>query len=187
MPYPASNCEPVRLIIRMVRTFGQALAVLRGERKGPAIAVVALGDNSTAKARRDFANYLSRIERDRVPGVGLNKLRLIAKGLGLEPLSSFFLQIELAQRNDTQGHSEFLNESLRSVADSDKNPPITLGGSHHVGGSLSHVSTVADLSQSVIRDIAHLLLSSTENVRRQAPNATAHRRGRGTTHRKASR
>lgn len=75
-------------------TFGKALKTLRGRRKGPEIARLALGDDSPKRERRDFANYLSRIERDKVPNVGLPQLRLIAKGLQFQSLGPFFSALD---------------------------------------------------------------------------------------------
>ena len=78
-------------------SFGQALKTLQGKRKAVAIGRRALGKEATGDEVRDFANYLSRITRDKVPNVGLHRLQLIALGLGLTPLSSFFARIEALQ------------------------------------------------------------------------------------------
>jgi transcriptional regulator with XRE-family HTH domain len=66
---------------------------MRGERTGPEVARMALGDVPWKKLR-DFANYLSKIENDKVPNVGLRYLRLLAAGYGHSTLTSFFAQIE---------------------------------------------------------------------------------------------
>lgn len=98
--YSASNCVLSPLIIPLVTTFGQALRELRGKRTGIEIAIRALADSSTKKQRRDFANYLSKIENDRVPNVGLGRLRLIAKGMGLQ-LDEFFVRIGSATKESS--------------------------------------------------------------------------------------
>lgn len=106
MPYVASNCGLLTAYNSAV-TFGKSLRRLRGAREGPELALIALGKESGRKARRDFANYLSRIERDRVPNVGLSKLRLVSTSLGFEKLSDFFADLERQEAHkDGNGNDE---------------------------------------------------------------------------------
>lgn len=93
----ARKCEALGLIIPGVKSFGQALKALRGTTKALDVAATALGERSTMKARRDFRNYLSRIENDRVPNVGLETLKLVGIGLGFTKLSDFLGRIEYLQ------------------------------------------------------------------------------------------
>lgn len=166
-------------------TFGVALKSVRGETRALEVAARALGPQSTPEARRDFANYLSRIERDKVPGVGLDRLRLIAKGLDLEPLSKFFTAIENAESSDRLGHSEFENKSLRSAAISDKDRPLT----NPRGGSLAatpipHDGAPAAFTREVIHEIASLLFAATAHTARQTPTPVVARpRSSGKTRR----
>lgn len=76
--------------------FGTALRAFRIRSGGklPKIARLALGLDATKKKVRDTANYFARIERNEVPGVGLEQLQLLAKGYGFSLLSDFFAQIE---------------------------------------------------------------------------------------------
>lgn len=76
------------------RALGRALRDIQGDLKNTVIARRALGDSATGQDIRDFANYYSRIAAGKVPNVGLQKLRLIAKGLEFLTLSSFFARIE---------------------------------------------------------------------------------------------
>src|SRR4051794_37145834 len=72
-------------------TFGETLRVLRGDRKRTHIADGALDPKvATPKRRRDFANYLRRIELDQVPNLGLGSIRQIARGFGYATLGEFF-------------------------------------------------------------------------------------------------
>jgi len=75
-------------------TFGEALKAIQGKRKNVHVADVALGEGASKKKRRDFAAYLGKFHKDKVPSPGLEQLRAIAKGLGYEQLSAFFQDIE---------------------------------------------------------------------------------------------
>jgi len=75
-------------------SFGKDVRRLRGARTGMTIAAAALGADSPWVDRRDFRNYLSKIERDKVPNLGLGKLRLLAKGFGYASLAQFFIDLE---------------------------------------------------------------------------------------------
>lgn len=125
----ASNCVLAGPYTAGVdRSFGQALQQVLGGLKLTAIAQRALGERATKKRVRDFANYISRIAHDHVPNVGLDKLRLIAKGLDLS-LSSFFARIEALQTtanpSDNQVGSPTLTSTgvLRDEATTQSAPP----------------------------------------------------------------
>jgi transcriptional regulator with XRE-family HTH domain len=75
-------------------TFGARLRLVRERRqlKGIAVARRALPDG-TADEIRDFANYLSKIERENV-NIGVDRLQAIAVGLGFPTLSACVAAIE---------------------------------------------------------------------------------------------
>lgn len=129
------------MIIAAVMSFGAALAHLRGARTGKQIAAAALGPNSTDLARRDFANYLSKIEHDKVPGVGLDRLRLIAKGLGFTVLTDFFQQIEAAQiKTPAEPDSTLKMPDLRATTPLSKTPLV--GEARDQAAALSAVAAL---------------------------------------------
>lgn len=102
-------------------TFGEALQHIRNDTRAIDVAANALGRALPDKRYRDFANYLSKIELNKVPGVGLIKLRLIATGLGFKTLSSFFAQIEALQAG---AHLQDDPSTLAMAVDGDKAPTI---------------------------------------------------------------
>jgi hypothetical protein len=81
----------------VVEDFGRRLRRVRDERglDGTTVARNALGPHGSAKQYRDFANYLSRIERKNA-NVSHEKLTEIAKGLGFPSMSVFWQAIEQA-------------------------------------------------------------------------------------------
>jgi len=85
---------------RGVPSLGEVLRKIQGERTNIEIAERALMDATPAPTRadiRNFASYFSRIKWDKVPGVGVEQLALIAKGLNVT-LSTIFLLVEGHER-----------------------------------------------------------------------------------------
>lgn len=118
-PVQSRNCEQCPGYTSNV-TFGRDLWRLRKQKglKGPQIAVAALGEHSEKRKRRDLANYLSKIERDKVPNVGLPKLQLIAKGFGFPSLADFFAALEGRSRSwDLNPSSSDDKDSIEESAD----------------------------------------------------------------------
>jgi hypothetical protein len=97
--YTASTCLHLTAYTRPV-TFGQALASIVGTRKAVQIARIALGPDLPEDDYINWANYFSRITKDKVPNVGFGRLIMIAKGLGYSTLSSFFARVELEMGKD---------------------------------------------------------------------------------------
>lgn len=118
-------------------SFGGDLRRLRGKATGLDVARAALGEQSTANARRDFANYLSKIEHDQVPNVGLAKIRLIAKGMGYKTLATFFAELEATAQNLQSGSRVSTNGGRGSVEAADG------------GTSVSSAADIADLQAQV--------------------------------------
>jgi transcriptional regulator with XRE-family HTH domain len=130
-------------------TFGQALQACEASVRGPTLAKAALGAEATATKVRDWANYLSKIEHDRVPGVGLDRIRDIAAALGYDRLSKFFAAIEEVQDKG----KDFVTGSLRDAKASDK---TTLSTVHRPGGERGASSTLRsadDLKRSIETDL----------------------------------
>src|SRR3954462_5122433 len=94
------TCERPAILANVGTSLGEALAKIKGRTKNTVVARRALGADATDADVRDFANYLSRILHDKVPSVGVEKLRLIAKGLGFDALSTLLAQIESLQAED---------------------------------------------------------------------------------------
>lgn len=162
-PYWTSNCVLISGYTSGV-TFGAALRAIRGDLTGPELAVLALGRDLPQQKYRDFANYLSKIELDKVPNVGLARLRLIATGLGFTTLSSFFAEIE----SRTTGHGT---------------GRATAGGSPR--GSRSVQAKTEQRDTSLESEIGHAFVNIWRRVAgEQAPTADPARPSRGKTHRK---
>lgn len=89
-----------------VDDFGNRLRLLRGalNLKNTVIAERALGEESTEDQRKDFANYLSRMQRGHkaAQNPGLSTLEMIAKGMDLT-LWKFLLRIEGGTDADLHG------------------------------------------------------------------------------------
>lgn len=82
--------------------------------KNADLAKRALGPESTPEERRDFANYLARIERNEVPSPGLQLFEQIATAYGLT-LSKFFALIEHQTNTDLPPSADSVTtESIRS-------------------------------------------------------------------------
>src|SRR6266850_2244680 len=75
--------------------FGDSVRKLRGDRSRRDIARAAIGWNSDKEQLRHFANYLARIENNRVPNVGLVQITAVAKGFGFTSLRDFFGALEV--------------------------------------------------------------------------------------------
>lgn len=93
------------------------LKALRGAKKNTAMAEAALGERASQHAVKTTANYFSRIIQGRVPSVGIDKLRLLAIGLGYDTMTAFFADLENVSRDSTQ-------TSLILPPEPSHNPPL---------------------------------------------------------------
>lgn len=185
-----SNYEGISAIIPRVDFIGAAIRLLREQRnlKQEDVALAALGDTSPQKKRRDLANYLSKIEREKVPNVGLRKLRLIARGCGYATLGEFFSALENA-------HAAPINTSIAQLH-------LTRSGPHTAstqsGGGVPHGShrvvrdDVADASGEVsklrqaLAEAGEILLNAgLSGARKPAAARGAGAAGRGAPARKS--
>lgn len=94
-PYSAISCAYTPL----VKQFGARLRALRKriQPNGMELARMVLGEKAGTEKLRDYANYLSRVERGDVENVGLEWLTDLANVLTHGSLSEFFLQLEQAK------------------------------------------------------------------------------------------
>ena len=163
-------------------SFGRDLKRLRGDRTALDVAARALGDQSSEAQRRDFANHLSRIERDRVPNVGLERLRLIARGLGFRTLTEFFSALE--------GNPSSLRLPEAQLIAHNPPHPVEPNAEHHDDGrllpdSIGVAVMFAGVSETLvgIRDAVERLADRIEQV--ASPRRVTPRRREGGRHRRA--
>lgn len=106
--------------------FGRALKRLRGARKAPAVARLALGDAATPKEVKNFANYIHRIEREEpaLTNPSLDVLRRLSTGLGFEHVSQFLQQIEALQRGTQTAPTRPLPTDLSAHGAYDQDRPV---------------------------------------------------------------
>ena len=133
-------------------TFGQAVRTLRGERPRTGIARVALESAPGAPhdPLRHFANYLARIEQDKVPNVGLPTLRLIAKGFGYQSLHEFFERVEAlvdGRPGAEPGYAVSVPDPARAAQLSALNLTL-LGGFERLGERLTSLIATLEARQS---------------------------------------
>lgn len=120
----ASNCGVLGAIIRAVLTYGQALQLARERRQmsGPALALKVLGKDAKAKTLKAWANYLSRIENDRLKsGPGFQRLKEIAEGLEFQSVGSMLIELEVIQKEIHVVASTALTPQFNQT----KDPPRT--------------------------------------------------------------
>jgi hypothetical protein len=134
-------------------TLGEAIRTLRGTRKRTQIGREALGSESTQAQRREFSNYLGRIESDKVPNVGIIHLRLMAAGFGFGPtlhgLSAFFDALDAVSAGRTMpapGHSPEASPYVDPLSKDTTALAIAL-----TGGLQTIADNLADLVRSLER------------------------------------
>lgn len=143
--FAAINCGPM--------TFGTALQLLREARAQTAtgVAAIVLGPKATKTQVASWANYLSKIENDRVAGVGLDRIRAIALALGFDRLSKFFAVIEELQQKGVA-------DPLLAGKASDR---TTLAAISTPGGERGASSTLRgadDIKREILFDLSRELL-----------------------------
>jgi hypothetical protein len=124
---------------------------LAAEMRGIDVATAALGPKASEKRRRDFANYLSRIERGAVKKVGLPKLAQVGQGLGFATLSSLFLALEKIMPGD-------LKSKARPLQDPPFRQPDTSEADRHADPvPVVAASSVVDLSRDSLFRLGEIL------------------------------
>jgi transcriptional regulator with XRE-family HTH domain len=155
-------------------TFGEALQAVREAKglSGPELATAALGQRSTATKVTSWANYLSKIEHDKIPSVGLDRVRAIASGLGYARLSQFFAVIEEVQDKG----KEFVTESLRDAKASDK---TTLSVVRTPGGDRGKVPAILSADETarqfLLNVAEHIIERARPTFHQQVPKTRARR------------
>jgi len=133
--------------------FGDLVRKLRGDRTRRQMARAALGQRADKEQIRHFANYLARIEGNKVPNVGLVQIKAVAKGFGFTSLRDFFGALEILDgvrsgdagahdgRTDRVSHDEALIGALAGFS-------LTIsGGFEHLGDRIRELCRALDTSR----------------------------------------
>jgi len=160
--------------------FGERLTAIRGKLTRPDVAARALGPDSTKDQRRDFANYLARVEREN-GNVSLQQLRLFAKGLGYATLSAFWIAMEQAF---APTHARPAKNYLPSVRERADTAALPLGADYHATALPVHLADLERVVYGAVEEITGALERLGDRVATRGPaDAT---RGTAAARRRAS-
>lgn len=160
-PYRLNDIDGVVAYNPRVPTFGEHVLKLRGERTTADVARAALGEQASTNQIRNFANYISRIERGEtaVQNSKATTQQKLAKGLGVK-LSELIAALEgVPTLNDPHpqiASSQHKESAVESDASPTKADPDGVAVQQTVGDAALFKAFVAAATEAITASTAGL-------------------------------